>query len=125
MGAFIAAALASPIARKIGLYALIAVAIVAAVFGAIKHYEAKGAATEIAKQQAADAAWMKGANENMNKVQEGFASVIQTLNDERQKNVALTAESARLSAANDNRPAFDAGAIGRLQRAGAKSQGTR
>lgn len=109
--------------KAIGVVLLIAT-ISGLIFGAIKHYEAKGAAAEIAKQQAADAAWMKGANENMDKVQEGFASVVQTLNDERQKNVDLTAESARLSAANDGRSALDAGAVSRLQRAGAKPQRT-
>jgi hypothetical protein len=111
-------------AKAIGVLMLLAT-LSGLIFGAIKHYEAVGERKAKAEQEAADAAWMKGANENMGKVQEGFAAVVQTLNDERQKNAAFQAESDRLSAANDRRPAFDAAAVARLQRAGAKPQGPR
>ena len=125
MTAIIAALLANPLFRKIALYALIAAAAVAAFFAFIKHYEAVGAKQAIKAQQAADAAWMVGANQNMDQAQAQIAPLVQALNEARSKNAVLESETARLSAKNDGLCGVNAAGVERLRRAGAKPQGAR
>jgi hypothetical protein len=122
---FLLGLISNPTVRKFAEYGAVALFVIIAAFAAIKHFEAKGAADLLKKQDADAAVWMRGANENMGKAQNELAELRQQLNDERSANAALQTESARESARNDSHPAFDAPARDRLQRAGTKRQSAR
>ena len=89
-------------------YGLLALAVMGFVFGAIKHYEAKGAARALAAEQAR-------AHEVADYMQRWAEGATQRVDDLEKKNAELAQRSKVAGVANRHQPCFDGPAVDRLR----------